>query len=507
MTVKFFNLKDVFPNPFQTRKSEDTEHIKNLAMSIAERGLLQIPSARIKDHTSVELVFGHSRLEAHKFLRDAGNKGFDSIPLNIVEMTDTQMFEAAVAENLDRKDLNPIEEALAMQVYLVEFHKTSEEVGQLFHLSDSAVRGKLRLLKLPSEIRDLVGDKITEGGARELVTFFDLPEEILIDGQYDWNRNKRVTRKEKMIELINSGASAELIKENLDEIIEDVGQDLDKKPWKHTDELVGNGIIGQCKGCTFLQKRDNRELCMKPECFKAKTIVWRRQYLSQASLLSGIPILDDDRMGWSQHTEFSGKDAKLEKIRAGKCENLRLKFYEYDRPLTTHRTVEGFKNAEVVCCKGERFCNCLNALDKKIEVGQSAGQAAEILKEQNRLERAQKKIDKEVVANLVDEAAKKLFRALLTDNVTAWKKVLGAMYSWGSVLEDIKSADTMDMIMYKLAEKRVKQIAWEGISSKQAIGELNRLLKECGVEVLDVTVEQPAPVEVQPFTVLQEAGV
>lgn len=509
MTVQNFALNNVLPNPFQTRKSEDPEHIKNLAMDIAKRGLLQIPSARtsVSDPNKVELAFGHSRLAAFKLLADESNNLVFEIPLNIVEMTDAQMFEAAVSENLNRKDLTPIEEAMAMQVYLVDFHKTSEEVGQLFHLSDSAVRGKLRLLKLPPEIRDLVGTKITEGGARELVTFYDLPAEILDEKTWDYNDRIHTTRKDKMVQLIDHGASAELIKEELDGIIERAGKDLDKKPWKHTDELVGDGIVGQCKGCPFLQKRDNHELCLKSECFDAKTKVWRRQYLSQAHLLSGIPVLEDDRSSYSQYTEFGyGKDAKLEKIRTGKCENLRLKFYEFDSKLTSHQTIEGFEHAQVVCCKSERFCNCLNALEKKIEVGQGAEQAAEILKEQNRLERAQKKIDKEVVANLVDEAAKKIFRGLLTDNLVTWKKILSSMWSWGSITEDIKDAESIDIILWKMAEKRAKQVAFEGISSKHAISSLNVLLEECGLDKLDVQIEQPTPAEIQSSKVLQEEG-
>ena len=509
MTVKLFNLKDVLPNPFQTRKSEDPEHIKNLAMSIAERGLLQIPTARlsIKDAGKVELAFGHSRLAAFKLLAEESNNLVVDIPLNIVEMTDAQMFEAAVAENLDRKDLNPIEEALAMQVYLVEFHKTSEEVGQLFHLSDSAVRGKLRLLKLPPEIRDLVGDKITEGGAREMVTFFDLPAEIIEEKLWDYSTSRNYTRKEKFIKLVDGGASTELIKEELDDVIERVSKDLDKKPWKHTDELVGKGIVGLCKGCPFLQKRDNRELCLKSECFEAKTRVWRRQYLSQACLLSGIQILEDEKYSWDKHTEFGyGKDAKLEKIRSGKCENLRLKYYEFETKLTSHRTIEGFEHAEVVCCKSERFCNCLNALEKKIEVGQSAEQAAELLKEQNRLERAQKKIDKEVVANLRDETAKKLFAALVANNLKTWKTVFSLMYAWGSFGDAIRDADSIDVVFWKLAEKIAEQRAWDGMSSKQAIGELNRLLNECGLDKLDAHIDEPAPVEVEPLKTLQEVG-
>jgi len=185
MPVKMINLELIKPNPYQTRDHEDPAHIKNLAMSIAEQTMLQIPSARIHpdagvsmDPDVVQLAFGHSRLAAYKFLRDTGNLGFETMPLNLVEMDDLQMFEAAVAENRERKDLTPIEEAKAMLVYRDQFSKTSDEIGKLFHLSDSAVRGKLRLLDLPVEIQGMVGKTLTEGAAREVLTYESLPDTV-----------------------------------------------------------------------------------------------------------------------------------------------------------------------------------------------------------------------------------------------------------------------------------------------------------------------------------------
>jgi hypothetical protein len=113
-------LQNIQPNPFQTRHSEDLEHIQSLAKSIQEHGLLQIPSARLfleqmsgSGNDLYQLAFGHSRLAAYKILagsKDIDNpQDFESMPLNIVELTDIEMFEQAVAENRECKDLSPIE--------------------------------------------------------------------------------------------------------------------------------------------------------------------------------------------------------------------------------------------------------------------------------------------------------------------------------------------------------------------------------------------------------------
>ena len=101
------------------------------------------------------------------------------MPLNIVELDDQGMFEQAVAENRERKDLTAIEEAQAMAVYRDHFKKTSAQIGELFHLSDSAVRNKMRLLDLPDEVKAKISDRtITEGAGREVLTFMELPDEV-----------------------------------------------------------------------------------------------------------------------------------------------------------------------------------------------------------------------------------------------------------------------------------------------------------------------------------------
>ena len=219
--IKEFLLENILPNPYQTREGVDEEHIRSLADSIASQGLLQIPSARYGDafhHPgTVELAFRHNRLAAFKYLRDAGVSGFSSMPLNIVEMSDEEMFQAAVAENRARKDLTPIEEARAMLMYRDQFKKNSEEIGVLFNLSDSAVRNKLRLLDLPDEIKELVGKTLTESGAREVLAFQALPNEA--KAEKTWHNGEQRTYEAMLKEMLADGVDAGELKDLVDSAV------------------------------------------------------------------------------------------------------------------------------------------------------------------------------------------------------------------------------------------------------------------------------------------------
>jgi ParB/RepB/Spo0J family partition protein len=174
--IKKFPLDQIDPNPWQPRQSDDPAHIEQLAISIGHDGLMQTPSGRQVDGR-VQLAFGHSRLAAFKLLaKDRAILGsadgeYDAMPVNVVDLTDEQMFQQAVAENVKRRDLNPIEMAAAMQRYQDDFHKTSKEIAELFDISDSTVRGTIRLLDLPEKSRTaLARGQITVGTGRLLLS-------------------------------------------------------------------------------------------------------------------------------------------------------------------------------------------------------------------------------------------------------------------------------------------------------------------------------------------------
>jgi ParB/RepB/Spo0J family partition protein len=198
----FIPLSRVFANPFQPREKEDPEHVQRIALSIAERGLLQIPIGRLalngkaldpeayggvspalhdEMDARVQLAFGHTRLAAFRWLVETGHPGsWDKLPVIVRHLSDEEMFELALRENLERRDLTPIEVGRAMQTYRDTFHKSSIEIGKLFGLSDSAVRNKMRLLGLPEAVQAKVSSgELPENTARSLLTVQRLaPEKV-----------------------------------------------------------------------------------------------------------------------------------------------------------------------------------------------------------------------------------------------------------------------------------------------------------------------------------------
>lgn len=177
MTEQLIDLKLIKPNPYQPRTIDDPEHTKKLAVSIATDGVIQTPKARKCKNGTYELGYGHSRFLAVEFNRDAKvtparYDNWTKMPLDIVELTDEEMYRYAITENVQRKDLNPIEIAKSMLVYRDQFKKTSEEIGQLFGYNASTVRGYYRLPNLPDPIQQKVGSgEIPQVAARKMVTY------------------------------------------------------------------------------------------------------------------------------------------------------------------------------------------------------------------------------------------------------------------------------------------------------------------------------------------------
>jgi len=492
-------LQRILPNPFQTRDGEDEEHVKSLAMSIAEQGLLQIPSARIAPgqqgkgaakEPTVQLVFGHSRLAAYRFLTDAGNEGFDRLPLNIVEMNDEQMFQAAVAENRERKDLTPIEEAKAMLTYKDQFKKNSEEIGQLFHLSDSAVRNKMRLLDLPAEVQALVGKTLTEGAAREALVFMDLPE--VIKQKTTWHNGINMALVEIFNDEVQKGISAEDLNDLVDGAMHQHGKRMDRKPWKNTDELVGEGIVGLCKGCEFLFTREGTEYCMTPDCFAAKESAFKRSYLSQASLLSGIPILDDDKYGYNEHTGFEyGKEALLAELKEKRCENLRLMYDSYsgrESQKVTHLVEQGFECAMIVCCKNSGRCTCLKAKEKGISIqGGEEGVSEADLKATRRQMLQQERYEQELIKQMTIEAVLKLVKGIKEFQFETWKAALNTML-YG---ERFTKAETTDQVIYAFMMEVIGRKTYGG--KENVLRQLNEFLVKCGLGELDISFGEEEP--------------
>ncbi len=161
-------------NPFQPRQEFNQDEIEELAQSIKNFGLIQAITVRHKKE-SYELIAGERRLRAARFL----NK--EVIPAVVKDFNDQQMAEIALIENLQRKDLNFLEEAQAYQRLLEEFDLTQKELAARVSKSQSTIANKLRLLNLPIQIREkLLAADLSERHGRALLQLENAEQQLAV---------------------------------------------------------------------------------------------------------------------------------------------------------------------------------------------------------------------------------------------------------------------------------------------------------------------------------------
>ncbi|HDF2112532.1 TPA: ParB/RepB/Spo0J family partition protein [Staphylococcus aureus] len=165
--IKQIDISDIKPNPYQPRKTFDENHLNDLADSIKQYGILQ-PIVLRKTVQAYYIVVGERRFRASKI---AGLKYVSAI---IKDLTDEDMMELAVIENLQREDLNAIEEAESYQRLMTDLKITQQEVAKRLSKSRPYIANMLRLLHLPKKIADMVKDgRLTSAHGRTLLAIKD----------------------------------------------------------------------------------------------------------------------------------------------------------------------------------------------------------------------------------------------------------------------------------------------------------------------------------------------
>lgn len=160
------DLNEIVPNRDQPRKTFDEASIEELAQSIKQHGVLQPLLVRPIPSGGYQLVAGERRWRACRIA------GLTKVPVVIKELTDTETMEIAIIENLQREDLNPIEEAEGLQALIDKCGYTQEEVATSVGKSRPAIANSLRLLRLPPEVREMTKNgEISAGHARALLAF------------------------------------------------------------------------------------------------------------------------------------------------------------------------------------------------------------------------------------------------------------------------------------------------------------------------------------------------
>ena len=160
------SLADIVPNKYQPRKNFDEENLNDLVNSIKERGVIQpiIVRKSNTDNSKHEIIAGERRWLA------AQKAGLHDIPVVVTDADDLKSLEFAIVENVQRHDLNPLEEALGYKRLIDEFAYDQDKVSKFIGKSRSYISNSLRLLNLPKEVLDYVEQKkITAGHAKILV--------------------------------------------------------------------------------------------------------------------------------------------------------------------------------------------------------------------------------------------------------------------------------------------------------------------------------------------------
>jgi len=167
------DIRRIQSNPFQPRQDFDPTEIESLSESLLAHGLLQPLVVRRIDDDGYQLIAGERRLQA------ATKAAWTTVPVHVVEADDREVAELAIVENLQRKDLNPLEKAASFQRYLQQYGGTQEELAARLKLDRSTIANLIRLLELPEPVREAIRQgKISQGHARALLPLGEEREQV-----------------------------------------------------------------------------------------------------------------------------------------------------------------------------------------------------------------------------------------------------------------------------------------------------------------------------------------
>lgn len=277
MIIKVYT-RQLHDNPYQVRLLRNPEKFAELKASIAEHGILEKPIARkdpkmltAKGEDVYQLAFGHGRRDAW-----AETNPGQTIEVDCRILTDQQMFDYSWAENHDREDLSPIEEALLLQKESEEFHLTQKQLAEKHKKikDQGSISNKLTLLHLTDPVRMMVHRReLPERYARQLIPFVKIsPKDT-----------EETARKIRDLDRESWKTPDDLI----DELYEKHAKPIDTSTWSSERKFLAwprkpikpdqdkkiKGApdeIPACKGCGFLREHDKSKYCFRPACLQTK---------------------------------------------------------------------------------------------------------------------------------------------------------------------------------------------------------------------------------------------
>lgn len=215
-------IEEIRPNPYQPRKEFDKKALEELSESIKTHGIFT-PLLVRKSVSGYDLITGERRLRAAKMA------GLKTVPAIQVEFTEEQMMEIAILENVQREDLNPIEEAAAYESLIQKLGYTQEKLAERVGKSREYCANIMRLLKLPEDVQSMVVNKeLTMSHVRPLLSLND--EEEIFDAAEKIKKNKMSVREvEAYVRDVNGGGQKKQQKKEKDPMIRDLEIQLSEK--------------------------------------------------------------------------------------------------------------------------------------------------------------------------------------------------------------------------------------------------------------------------------------
>lgn len=250
--TSMLRISDIEPRSNQPRKVFEPEALAELADSIATHGLIQPVVVRENSKGFYSIIAGERRWRAAKMA------GLTEVPVVILDIDDTKAAELALVENLQREDLNPIEEALAFETLAKEYKLTQEEISQKIGRSRPAIANALRLLDLPEEVKELVASfELSTGHAKVLLSIKD-KDKLISAANTIIARELTVRDTEKLVKKLNSEKAVEE-QTSSEEIVIDYTKELERR----MTARMGRRILIKNKGKAKkieIEYQDNEDL-------------------------------------------------------------------------------------------------------------------------------------------------------------------------------------------------------------------------------------------------------
>ena len=253
-SITVLNLSLIDPKSDQPRKLFKKEPLEELASSIKENGLLQpILVREYQDSGRYQIIAGERRFRASKIA------GLTEIPVIILDKDDQKVAEISLIENIQREDLNPIEEAMAFKALLEDYNLTQEELSEKIGKSRSAIANAIRLLDLPEDVLDMVmmGD-ISSGHARTLLGL-KRRENMLLLANKVVEYKLSVRELENEVKKMNKIPDVAPIPEEEKEPVVDYFREMEIRMQSHLSRIVKINGQGRKKSITLFYE-DNEDL-------------------------------------------------------------------------------------------------------------------------------------------------------------------------------------------------------------------------------------------------------